>query len=254
MAWNSVPRYLKKAGIMQQRTNIYSPEMNGVAECLNRTMAGGVRCLRVEAELPKAGLAYTFIYLKNRFPHKSIKGKIPYTLMYGRKCSVRHLKVIGSLAYVYVKKHKRDELDSKAKEGRRDFVRLSAAHDEIEDEETTTKNSSTSEKPQLQDIEWDRKVVEKKSGKTKGNFDIYYYPEGKAGPRLRSHNDVKKYCEDNNIKYDAQQFNFYHQVGESIPQSHADDDDDSSGLENYHTTVVEPTSYEEAMIQPGSRS
>ncbi|GBL62227.1 Retrovirus-related Pol polyprotein from transposon TNT 1-94 [Araneus ventricosus] len=79
---------LKKAGIRHQRTNIYSPEMNGVAEHLNRTMAEGVRCLRLEAGLPKglrAELAYTFIYLKNRFPQKSIKGKISYTLRYGRK-------------------------------------------------------------------------------------------------------------------------------------------------------------------------
>ncbi|GBM04770.1 Retrovirus-related Pol polyprotein from transposon TNT 1-94 [Araneus ventricosus] len=104
---------LKKAGIRHQRTNIYSPEMNGVAERLNRTMAEGVRCLRLESELPKglwAELAYTFIYLKDRFPHKSRKGKIPCTLMYGKKCSVRHLKDIGSLAYVYVEKHKRDKL------------------------------------------------------------------------------------------------------------------------------------------------
>ncbi|GBN98270.1 hypothetical protein AVEN_130857-1, partial [Araneus ventricosus] len=119
-------------------------------------------------------------------------------------------------------------------------------------EETTTENSSTSEKPQLQDIERDRKVVERKSGKTKGKFHVYYYPGGKAGPRLRSHNNVQKYCEDNNIKYDPQQFNFHHQVGASIPQSNADDD--SSGLENYHTTILEPSSYKEAMIQPEARS
>ncbi|GBN00289.1 hypothetical protein AVEN_99817-1 [Araneus ventricosus] len=76
---------------------------------------------------------------------------------------------------------------------------------------------------------------------------------GKVGPRLRSHSDVKKYCEDNNIKYDAQQLNFHHQVGELIPQTHGDDDD-SSGLKNYHTTIFEPTSYGEAMIQPEARS
>ncbi|GBM25163.1 hypothetical protein AVEN_96717-1 [Araneus ventricosus] len=221
-------------------------------------MDEGVRCHRLETELPNglwAELAYTFIYLKNGFPYKSLNGKIPYTLIYGRKCSVRYLKVIDSLAYVYIEKHKRDKLDFKAKEGvligyalktkgyriwfpkerkvvdtkqvkfnefkkgysrtslfqRRYFARLFSTHIKIEDEEITTENSST---------------------------------RGKAGPCLISHNDVQKYCEDNNMKYDPQQFIFHHQVGELIPQSHTDDD--SSGLENYHSTIVEPSSYEKA--------
>ena len=41
-------------GISTQRTNVYSPEMNDVAERLNRTIAGGIRSLITEA---------AFIYL-----------------------------------------------------------------------------------------------------------------------------------------------------------------------------------------------
>lgn len=112
--------YLKKQGIIPQRTNAYSPEMNGVAERLNRTLADGVRAIRIEAELPKgmwAELAHAFIYLYNRFPHRSINNQIPFTMLFGRKCSVRHLKVIGSLAYVHVEKFRRDKMDPKTKEG-----------------------------------------------------------------------------------------------------------------------------------------
>lgn len=284
--------YLKKVGIRHQRTNIYSPEMNGVAERLNRSMAEGIRSLRIEAELPKglwAELAGTFIYLRNRFPHRSIQKQIPYTLMFERKCSVRHLKVIGSLAYVYVEKNKRDKLDPKVKEGvligyayqtigyriwypkerkvletkqvkfnelikgykRNSLFQKNEELVQIPSNDSDHENESFPEKLHCRDLKWDRKVVKRQSGKTAGRLDIYYYPAGATGPRLRSQNDIKKYCDEHSIIYDPGEFNFQSPIeGTHLQEADNTDIDQASELENHHAFIIEPLNYDEAIAQP----
>ncbi|GBO00406.1 hypothetical protein AVEN_208224-1 [Araneus ventricosus] len=64
---------LKSSGIKVERTSIYCPEMNGVAERYNRTALEGERSLLNEGKLlanmwEEALLA--FAYLKKRFNHK----------------------------------------------------------------------------------------------------------------------------------------------------------------------------------------
>ncbi|GFR20428.1 hypothetical protein TNCT_501301 [Trichonephila clavata] len=53
-------------------------------------------------------------------------------------------------------------------------------------------------------IPWIRKPVERKD---KSRTDIYYFVES-SNARLRSFNEVQKYCKDNNIDYDQNLFNF----------------------------------------------
>ncbi|GFR18287.1 retrovirus-related Pol polyprotein from transposon TNT 1-94 [Trichonephila clavata] len=53
-------------------------------------------------------------------------------------------------------------------------------------------------------IPWIRKPVERKD---RSRTDIYYFVEG-SNVRLRSFNEVQKYCKDNNIDYDQNLFNF----------------------------------------------
>ena len=102
--------YLKTEGIEHQLTNTYSPEMNGVAERINRTIIEGVRSVLVETNLPKnlwAELTMAFVYLKNRFPHKKLGYKTPYVLWHEHGFSVRHLRRIGSKCYVNIPFKKR---------------------------------------------------------------------------------------------------------------------------------------------------
>ncbi|GBL76004.1 hypothetical protein AVEN_81186-1 [Araneus ventricosus] len=57
-------------------------------------------------------------------------------------------------------------------------------------------SSNETQMPKLSDkteCDWKRVCVSRQKGKTKGRIDVYYYPETNA--RLRSKNEVKKYCE-----------------------------------------------------------
>jgi transposase InsO family protein len=104
---NYFESYLKSQGIKSEKTNVYSPEMNGVAERYNRTIIEGARALLIEAKLPKqlwAEVVFTQNYLRNRFPHKTLNGKAPLNIWFGKCFSVRHLKIIGSIAYVFIPK------------------------------------------------------------------------------------------------------------------------------------------------------
>ncbi len=85
-------------GIRRQLTIPETPQQNGVAERRNRTLAETTRCLLLESKLPKSfwGDAITCAtHLKNRCPSRSIDGKIPYELWFGRTSNIDHLKVFG---------------------------------------------------------------------------------------------------------------------------------------------------------------
>lgn len=58
--------------------------------------------------------------------------------------------------------------------------------------------------PALRQVSWTRKAVPRKD---LSRTDIYYYEEGKTH-RLRSLNEVKTYCEKNNIIFEPSLFNF----------------------------------------------
>jgi transposase InsO family protein len=91
---------LVKLGIKCERTNIYQPQMNGLAERLNRTLMDSVRTMLVEAKLSSewwAELVTVAAYLKNKSPHSGIGGEIPDALFYGlEQPSLLHLRRIGS--------------------------------------------------------------------------------------------------------------------------------------------------------------
>lgn len=53
---------------------------------------------------------------------------------------------------------------------------------------------------------WFRQIKVRKSGKTKGKSDIYYYPN--PNTRLRSLTDVKQYCKREKIPFDPKQYDF----------------------------------------------
>ena len=111
---------LQSYGIAHQRTNTYTPQMNGVAERINRTLVEGVRAIMIETQLPKAmwgELVLTMAYLKNRFPHRTLKFKTPYALWHEKRVSLRHLRRIGSKAFVHKTDAKGDKLESIAWEG-----------------------------------------------------------------------------------------------------------------------------------------
>ena len=54
---------------------------------------------------------HTAVYLMNRHPTVAVKGKTPFEAWSGRKPSVNHLKVFGSICFAHVPKELRQKLD-----------------------------------------------------------------------------------------------------------------------------------------------
>ena len=109
---------MAKEGIRHEFTIPHTPQQNGVAERLNRTLIEGVRTMLADSRLPHrfwAGALSTCVYLRNRSPTKAVTGVTPYEAWSGTKPDVSHLRVFGCSAYALVPKVERSKLDSKTR-------------------------------------------------------------------------------------------------------------------------------------------
>ncbi|CAH9125759.1 unnamed protein product [Cuscuta epithymum] len=110
--------YCAEQGIRMLKTVPETPQQNGVAERMNRTLNERARSMRLHAGLPKmfwADAVNTAAYLINRGPSSPIGFKIPEEEWKGREVSLTHLKVFGCISYVKVKDADSDKLEEKAK-------------------------------------------------------------------------------------------------------------------------------------------
>ncbi|UYV61341.1 hypothetical protein LAZ67_1004473 [Cordylochernes scorpioides] len=108
---------LQKLGIKHERTNVYSLQMNGVAERVNRTLLDMARACLHSANLPQrfwAEAVNTAAYIKNKCYNSALKDKVPDGLWLERNPSVRHLKAFGCLAYSHIPRERRRKLDHRA--------------------------------------------------------------------------------------------------------------------------------------------
>ena len=90
-------------GIKRHLTDPYSPQQNRVVERKNRTIMSCVRSMLKEKKLPLelwAEVVNTCVYVLNRSYTKSLKDATPYEKWSGRKPSVDHLRVFGSVVHV----------------------------------------------------------------------------------------------------------------------------------------------------------
>ena len=73
--------YLTQEGVRHELMIPKTPEQNGVAERMNRTLVETVRSMLVDSNLPHAFWAEalsTATYLRNRSPTKAVVGMTPY--------------------------------------------------------------------------------------------------------------------------------------------------------------------------------
>ena len=86
--------YLKSREIFHELTVPHSPEQNGVAERMNRTLEESARSMLSHAGLPKSFWAEaisTAAYIRNRMPTEAFReDKTPYERWYARKPDVSH--------------------------------------------------------------------------------------------------------------------------------------------------------------------
>ncbi|GFS86163.1 retrovirus-related Pol polyprotein from transposon TNT 1-94 [Trichonephila clavipes] len=232
--------FLTELGIKHEITNSYTPEMNGVAERFNLTALDGIKTLLKSSEVPhkfwgEALLCFTYAW--NRICHKD-SNETPFEKYSDRKPSVLHLKPFGCLAYAGVPKQIRKKFDMRAKMGimmgyaqrtkgyRIWLIDENKLVETINDDsdrakdsltsrlvsKTSTETPSTSEKPDVSsdnhslipctEVKWIRNIGRKVTGS-----NVYYSIEGEA-TRLKSFNEIERYCKRHNIKYDLSLFNF----------------------------------------------
>ena len=91
-----------------------TPEKNGVAERMNRTLAKRAKRMRLNVRLPKVFWAETINianFIINRSPSSAIDFKIPEEVWSGRPIAYLSLKIFGCPAYVHVQSGEHSKLD-----------------------------------------------------------------------------------------------------------------------------------------------
>ncbi|KAA8490359.1 Retrovirus-related Pol polyprotein from transposon TNT 1-94 [Porphyridium purpureum] len=117
-ASRQVQNWFEMKGIDWCPTAPYTPENNGIAERMNRTLLEKVRCLLFDANLPLEywGKALeTANYLRNRTANR--RGKTPFELAFGTQPDPSDLRIFGCRAFVHVENPFRSKLDPRVEEG-----------------------------------------------------------------------------------------------------------------------------------------
>ena len=97
--------YCRKEGIVRHHTIPHTPQQNGVAERMNRTIISKARCMLSNSGLSRrfwAEAASTACYLINRSPSTAIGKKTPFEMWSGSPCDYSKLRVFGCTAYAHV--------------------------------------------------------------------------------------------------------------------------------------------------------
>eukprot|EP00795_Rhopilema_esculentum_P017528 gene17528-biopygen6440 len=113
---NDFENLLKRKGIKHETSVSHSPQQNGVAERMNRTLVESAKAMMNHAGLSKtfwAEAVNTAAYIRNRVI-TSASGQTPYEKWYGKPPDVSHFRVFGCIAYAHIPEAERRKLDKKA--------------------------------------------------------------------------------------------------------------------------------------------
>ncbi|KAH9704361.1 Integrase catalytic domain-containing protein [Citrus sinensis] len=106
---NEFDEFCKRLGIARHKTVRHTPQQNGLAERLNRTLIEKVRCMLLSSNLFKffwAEAAVTAAYLINRSPSSALEFKTPQEVWSGKPPDLSNLKVFGCPAYAHIRQGK----------------------------------------------------------------------------------------------------------------------------------------------------
>ena len=115
---NEFQDYLASKGITHELTMPHTPQQNGVAERMNRTLQESARAMLAHANLPQGYWAEAIAaaaYLRNRVAISPVEQKTPHEMWYGRRPNLSHLRVFGCIAYAHVPDCERKKFDGKAR-------------------------------------------------------------------------------------------------------------------------------------------
>ncbi|GBN31024.1 Retrovirus-related Pol polyprotein from transposon TNT 1-94 [Araneus ventricosus] len=254
----------EQQGINHEKTNPCTPEQNGVAERYNSTALDGVKTLlksNAVAQRFWGEALLCFTYTWNRVCHKD-GNKTPFEKYSGKKPSVSHLKPFGCLAYVGVPKQIRKKLDimmgyALHTKGYRIWLRdenklietINVRFDQNTKGVDSSQNSNQYTKFNFTisncsdgEGDFDTRLRIRKIGREVTGAGIYYGIEGKA-TRLKSFNEIERYCREHKIHFDKNLFYF---CGENTKSKKLTDS--AEGQQEANVVEVKiPTCYEQAI-------
>ncbi|KAH9682249.1 hypothetical protein KPL71_027276 [Citrus sinensis] len=110
--------FCKQEGIQRQFTMAYTPQQNGVAERMNKTLTERIRAMLRTANLPNsfwAEAAKTACYIVNRSPSTAIGLKTAMEMWTRKPADYSYLHVFGCPVYVMYNAQERTKLDAKSR-------------------------------------------------------------------------------------------------------------------------------------------
>lgn len=112
--------FLKIHGIQRRLTVPHTPQQNGIAERMNRTLVEMARCMMRQAGSPPSFWAEainTASYIRNRCPTSALDGRVPFTVWTGKIPTVKFMQVFGAKVFVKNKNPGKGKFDSRAVPG-----------------------------------------------------------------------------------------------------------------------------------------
>lgn len=112
---NNFADFFAKHGIKHEKSAPYSPQQNGLAERMNRTIIEKVRCMLLESGLSKQFWAEAVLAAVNVINVIPTVNEIAPNEMYNnKKCNMKLFRVFGCRAMVWKPEQKRKKLDAKS--------------------------------------------------------------------------------------------------------------------------------------------
>jgi hypothetical protein len=117
---NALVSYLRNQGTKIMRSEVDTPQHNGKAERMNRTLSEMARTMLMHAGLSNLFWVEAFhvaVYIRNLCAAKYDNSKSVNEMWSGVKSSVKHIRVFGCDAHVHVSDDERKKMDVKSWKG-----------------------------------------------------------------------------------------------------------------------------------------
>lgn len=118
---SEMKKYLQDHGISFSMTCRDTPQQNGIAERMNRSILNMTRAMIHSKSVPLefwADAVVTAAHIRNRVTSRGIPAlKTPYQLWYGKKPKVDYLRVFGTQCWYHLQKDQAGKLESRANSG-----------------------------------------------------------------------------------------------------------------------------------------
>ena len=100
-------KFLEERGIVREMSAPETPQQNGLAECIMRTLKGGSRAILNHSGMSKGFWAEAMsvaAHALNRSPRKGLDWQTPYELLCGQVPNISYLWIFGCRAWVFNEK------------------------------------------------------------------------------------------------------------------------------------------------------